>query len=174
VAVPDRPGVARAVFAPLAEQGISVDMIVQNVGHGGATDMSFTVPRGELAKAKRVLEPIVRELGFREMTTDASIAKVSIIGAGLHNAPGYAARMFGTLADAGVNIEMISTSEVRITCTIAEDQLEAAATALHAAFALSEPDPLEAPGATPSPPGWTPEPAAAAPGQTAATTDSAG
>ena len=140
VAVPDRPGVARAVFAPLAEQGISVDMIVQNVGHGGATDMSFTVPRGELAKAKRVLEPIVRELGFREMTTDASIAKVSIVGAGLHNAPGYAARMFGTLADAGVNIEMISTSEVRITCTIAEDQLEAAATALHAAFALSEPD----------------------------------
>ena len=129
--------------------------------------MSFTVPRGELAKAKRVLEPIVRELGFREMTTDASIAKVSIIGAGLHNAPGYAARMFGTLADAGVNIEMISTSEVRITCTIAEDQLEAAATALHAAFALSEPDPLEAPGGTSGLPGATP-------GQTAATTDSAG
>src|SRR5664279_4596009 len=144
VEVPDRPGVAHAVFAPLADQGISVDMIVQNVGHGGATDMSFTVPRAELAKAKRVLEPIVRELGFREMTTDASIAKVSIIGAGLHNAPGYAARMFGTLADAGVNIEMISTSEVRITCTIAEDQLEVAATALHAAFSLSVPDPLDA------------------------------
>jgi aspartate kinase len=153
VAVPDRPGVARAVFAPLADQGISVDMIVQNVGHGGATDMSFTVPRGELAKAKRVLEPIVRELGFREMTTDASIAKVSIIGAGLHNAPGYAARMFGTLADAGVNIEMISTSEVRITCTIAEDQLEAAATALHAAFSLSVPDPLDAAVPTPEPAG---------------------
>ena len=85
-------------------------MIVQNVGHGGATDISFTVPRVELARAKRVLEPIVRELGFREMTTDSAVAKVSIVGAGIHNAPGYAARMFGALADAGVNIEMISTS----------------------------------------------------------------
>ena len=91
-------------------------MIVQNVGHGGATDLSFTVPRVELGRAKKVLEPLVRELGARELTTDASVAKVSIVGAGLHNAPGYAARMFGTLADAGVNIEMISTSEVRITC----------------------------------------------------------
>ncbi len=140
VEVPDRPGVAHAVFAPLAEAGISVDMIVQNVGHGASTDMSFTVPRVELAKAKRVLEPIVRELGFREMTTDSAIAKVSIVGAGLHNAPGYAARMFGALSGAGVNIEMISTSEVRITCTIAEDQLEAAARALHAAFELTSPD----------------------------------
>ena len=137
VEVPDRPGVAHAVFAPLADGGISVDMIVQNVGHGGTTDMSFTVPRVELAKAKRVLEPLVRDLGFREMTTDASIAKVSIVGAGLHNAPGYAARMFGTLSDAGVNIEMISTSEVRITCTIAEHDLEAAVRALHAAFELA-------------------------------------
>ena len=143
VEVPDRPGVAHAVFAPLADGGISVDMIVQNVGHGGTTDMSFTVPRVELAKAKRVLEPLVRDLGFREMTTDASIAKVSIVGAGLHNAPGYAARMFGTLSDAGVNIEMISTSEVRITCTIAEHDLEAAVRALHAAFELATADPVD-------------------------------
>ena len=143
VEVPDRPGVARAVFEPLAEGGISVDMIVQNVGHGGTTDMSFTIPRIELAKAKRVLDPLVRDLGFREMTTDASIAKVSIVGAGLHNTPGYAARMFGALSDAGVNIEMISTSEVRITCTIAEDQLEAAVRALHAAFELTTPDPVD-------------------------------
>ena len=120
VAVPDRPGVARSIFDPLAEAGINVDMIVQNVGHGGATDLSFTVPRVELAAAKKTLDPIVRELGARELTTDGSVAKVSIVGAGLHNAPGYAARMFGTLADAGVNIEMISTSEVRITCMIAE------------------------------------------------------
>ena len=144
VAVPDRPGVAHAVFAPLAEAGIAVDMIVQNVGHGGATDMSFTVPRVELGKAKRILEPLIRDLGFREMTTDASIAKVSIVGAGLHNAPGYAAAMFGALADAGVNIEMISTSEVRITCTIAEDRLEAALRALHDAFELARPDPVDA------------------------------
>jgi len=152
VEVPDRPGVAHAVFAPLADAGISVDMIVQNVGHGATTDMSFTVPRVELAKATRVLDPLVRELGFRAMTTDPSIAKVSIVGAGLHNAPGYAARMFGTLADAGVNIEMISTSEVRITCTIAEHDLEAAVRALHAAFELAIPDPIDGPaGATVGP-----------------------
>jgi aspartate kinase len=144
VAVPDRPGVARALFDPLAEAGINVDMIVQNVGHGGATDLSFTVPRVELAKAKKVLEPVVRELGAREMTTDASVAKVSIVGAGLHNAPGYAARMFGTLADAGVNIEMISTSEVRITCMIAEAELPQALNALHGAFELATPDPIDA------------------------------
>jgi len=140
VEVPDRPGVARSVFTPLAEAGINVDMIVQNVGHHGATDLSFTIPRVELAKAKRILEPIARELGFREMTTDSSVAKVSIVGAGIQNAPGYAARMFGTLADAGVNIEMISTSEIRITCMIAEDALETAVRALHAAFELERPD----------------------------------
>ena len=88
VDVPDRPGVARPIFDPLAEAGINVDMIVQNVGHGGETDLSFTVPRVELAKAKQILEPIVRDLGARELTTDASVAKVSIVGAGLHNAPG--------------------------------------------------------------------------------------
>jgi len=143
VAVPDRPGVARTVFEPLAEAGINVDMIVQNVGHGGATDLSFTVPRAELGRAKKVLEPVVRDLGAREITTDASVAKVSIVGAGLHNAPGYAARMFGTLADAGVNIEMISTSEVRITCMIAEDELSTALSALHGAFELAKPDAVD-------------------------------
>ncbi|MEO7664405.1 MAG: aspartate kinase [Candidatus Limnocylindrales bacterium] len=144
VAVPDRPGVARTVFDPLAAAAINVDMIVQNVGHGGTTDMSFTVPRAELGRARKVLDPVVRELGAREVTTDASVAKVSIVGAGLHNAPGYAARMFGTLADAGVNIEMISTSEVRITCMIAEDDLATALAALHGAFELARPDAVDA------------------------------
>ncbi|HET7702467.1 MAG TPA: aspartate kinase [Candidatus Limnocylindrales bacterium] len=143
VAVPDRPGIARSLFGPLAEAGVNVDMIVQNVGHGGETDMSFTVPQAELGKAKRTLESIVRDLGAREMTTDASVAKVSIVGAGLHNAPGYAARMFGALADAGVNIEMISTSEVRITCMIGEDALETALRALHDAFELARPEPVD-------------------------------
>src|SRR4051795_1904195 len=143
VAVPDRPGIARSLFEPLAEAGVNVDMIVQNVGHGGATDLSFTIPQVELAKAKRILEPVARDLGARELTTDASVAKVSIVGAGLHNAPGYAARMFGTLADAAVNIEMISTSEVRITCMIAEDELETALRALHEAFELERPEPVE-------------------------------
>jgi aspartate kinase len=144
VEVPDRPGVAAIVFQPLAEAGINVDMIVQNIGHGGATDLSFTIPRVELAKAKRILDPIARDLGFREMTTDSSVAKVSIVGAGIQNAPGYAARMFAALAEAGVNIEMISTSEIRITTIIAEDALETAVRALHAAFELERPEAIEA------------------------------
>jgi aspartate kinase len=144
VEVPDQPGVAAAVFGPLADASINVDMIVQNIGHGGSTDLSFTIPQVELAKAKRILEPVARELGLREMTTDSSVAKVSIVGAGIQNAPGYAARMFKTLADAGVNIEMISTSEIRITTIIAEDALETAVRALHAAFELERPEAIEA------------------------------
>ena len=144
VEVPDKPGVAAHVFQPLAEAGINVDMIVQNVGHHGATDLSFTIPRSELAKAKRILEPTARALGFREMTTDSAVAKVSIVGAGIQNAPGYAARMFKALAEAGVNIEMISTSEIRITTIIAEDALETAIRALHAAFELEQPEAVEA------------------------------
>src|SRR5215208_2243904 len=148
VAVPDRPGIARSLFDPLADAGVNVDMIVQNVGHGGESDLSFTVPRVEPAPAKKTLEPLVRELGAREMTTDASVAKVSIVGAGLHNAPGYAARMFGTLADNAVNIEMISTSEVRITCIIAEADLETSLRALHDAFELERPEAVDAVAAT--------------------------
>jgi aspartate kinase len=144
VGVPDKPGVATSVFGPLADAGVVVDMIVQNVGHGGATDISFTIPRVEQAKAKRILEPLVRELGFADMTLDSSVAKVSIVGAGIQNAPGYAARMFGTLAEAGINIEMISTSEIRITTIIAEDRVEQAVRALHAAFALEQPEAVEA------------------------------
>ncbi len=140
VGVPDRPGVAEGVFGPLADAGVVVDMIVQNVGHGGATDISFTIPRVELARAKRILEPMVRDLGFADMTTDSSVAKVSIVGAGIQNAPGYAARMFGTLAREGINIEMISTSEIRITTIIAEDRVEQAVQALHRAFALEQPE----------------------------------
>ena len=143
VDVPDRPGVARAIFEPLAEAGVNIDMIVQNVGHGGSTDMSFTVPRVELARAQEGPRAARPRAGARELTTDASVGKVSIVGAGLHNAPGYAARMFGTLADAGVNIEMISTSEVRITCIVAEDELETALRALHDAFELERPEPVD-------------------------------
>jgi aspartate kinase len=144
VEVPDRPGVAAAVFEPLADAGINVDMIVQNVGHHGATDLSFSIPAVDLARAKRILEPVVRDLGFRELTTDAAVAKVSVVGAGIQNAPGYAARMFRTLADAGVNIEMITTSEIRITCVIAEADVETAMDALHTAFELERPEPATA------------------------------
>jgi aspartate kinase len=144
VGVPDRPGIARAVFDPLADAGINIDLIVQNVGHAGATDLSFTVPAVELARVRRLLDPIVRDLGFADMTTDAAVAKVSVVGAGIGNTPGYAAKMFGALADEGINIEMISTSEIRITCIIAEDQVDQAARALHRAFRLEQPDLPEA------------------------------
>ena len=141
LAVPDRPGVARAVFEPLAEAGVNVDLIVQNVGHDGTTDLSFTVAAADAAKAQRVLEPVVRELGADGVTADESVAKVSIVGAGIRTTPGYAARMFGTLADAGINIEMISMSDIRITCIIGAGQLEQAAQALHRAFELEQPEP---------------------------------
>ena len=141
VEVPDRPGVAHAVFAALAEAAINVETIVQNVGHHRTTDLSFTIRRGDLANAKRILEPIVRELGFREMTTDSTMAKVAIVGAGIQKTPGYAARMFGAMADAGVNIEMISTAERRITCIVAEDDLATALKALQKVFDILEPGP---------------------------------
>jgi aspartate kinase len=140
VGVPDRPGIARAIFEPLAADGINVDMIVQNVSHAGATDLSFTVNEIDLARTRKLLDPLARELGFQDISTDSAVAKVSIVGAGIHNSPGYAARMFGSLADAGINILMISTSEIRITCIIAQDDLDAAARAIHRAFRLEEPE----------------------------------
>ena len=144
VDVPDRPGVARAIFEPLAEAGVNIDMIVQNVGprrlhrHVVHRAACRAGPGQEGPRARSFAR-----LDARELTTDASVGKVSIVGAGLHNAPGYAARMFGTLADAGVNIEMISTSEVRITCIVAEDELETALKALHDAFELERPEPVD-------------------------------
>jgi aspartate kinase len=140
VGVPDRPGIARAIFEPMSDQGINVDMIVQNVGHDGATDLSFTLERVNLGRAERLLELLANELGFDSVQTDAAVAKVSIVGEGIHNSPGYAAQMFGALADEGINISMISTSEIRITCIIAEDQLDAAAKAIHRTFRLQEPE----------------------------------
>jgi aspartate kinase len=143
VGVPDRPGIARAIFEPMADQGLNVDMIVQNVGHDGSTDMSFTVDRANLARTQRLLELLGSELGFSEVQTDPAVAKVSIVGEGIHNHPGYAAQMFGALADEGINISMISTSEIRITCIIAEDRIDAAAKAIHRTFRLQEPEAAE-------------------------------
>ncbi|MFM9165356.1 MAG: aspartate kinase, partial [Candidatus Limnocylindrus sp.] len=113
VAVPDKPGIARSVFDPLSAANINVDMIVQNISHDGTTDLSFTTSRADLAAARPVLEKIRAEIGARALEIDENVAKVSIVGAGIQNAPGYAARMFGTLADAKINIQMISTSEIR-------------------------------------------------------------
>ena len=143
VAVPDRPGIARAVFDPLAASGANVDMIVQNMSHEGTTDLSFTMSRTDLAAARAQLEQVRAAIGARALEIDDAVAKVSIVGAGIQNAPGYAARMFGTLADNNVNIQMISTSEIRITCIVAEGDADRALKALHAAFDLATPDPID-------------------------------
>ena len=144
VAVPDKPGIARSVFDPLSASNINVDMIVQNVSHDGTTDLSFTTSRADLAAARPVLEKIRAEIGARALEIDENVAKVSIVGAGIQNAPGYAARMFGTLADAKINIQMISTSEIRITCIVSESDAPRALQALHEAFDLATPDAVDA------------------------------
>jgi len=136
--VPDRPGVAAAVFGGLAEANVNVDMIIQNVSEAGTTDISFTVPRDDLAKARICTGRIADELGAPSWNVDESIAKVSLVGAGMKTHPGVAAQMFSALAEARVNIDMISTSSIRISCVIAEDQIETAVRALHDAFGLSE------------------------------------
>lgn len=136
----DRPGIAHALFQPLAEAGINVDVIVQNAGADGHTDMSFTVSRGDLNKALRLVEPIVNELGARHVVSSSDLAKVSIVGTGIYNTPGYAARMFKALAERQVNIEMITTSEIRITCLINANQVQEAVAALHDAFKLEKAD----------------------------------
>jgi aspartate kinase len=144
VAVPDKPGIARSVFDPLSAANINVDMIVQNVSHDGTTDLSFTTSRADLAAARPVLEQIRAAIGARALEIDESVAKVSIVGAGIQNAPGYAARMFGTLADAKINIQMISTSEIRITCIVSESDAPRALQALHDTFDLATPDAVDA------------------------------
>jgi aspartate kinase len=139
IGVPDRPGLAAAVFEPLAQAGISVDVIVQNVSVGGTTDLSFTVARGDLPKAIRIVEPVAREIEAKEVLSSDNLGKVSIVGAGIQSAPGIAATMFRVLYDAGVNIEMISTSEIRITCIVDRDRVQEAVERLHAGFELDMP-----------------------------------
>ena len=137
--VPDHPGIAARLFEPLAEAGISVDTIVQNSSLGGLTDLSFTVSRSDLARARAIVEPISKEIAAGGLEHDARLGKVSVIGTGMLSAPGYAARMFRTLYEAGVNIDMITTSEIRITCIISEDRVTDAVRALHSAFQLDQP-----------------------------------
>ena len=135
--VPDTPGVAARVFTHLAECNVNVDMIIQNVSEAGTTDISFTVPTDDILRAKRAVADVVAELGAREWSVDESIAKVSLVGAGMKTHPGVAAQMFRTLADAGVNIDMISTSAIRISCVISAEQVDDAVRALHEAFGLA-------------------------------------
>ncbi len=134
--VPDRPGIAARLFRALAEAHVNVDTIVQNTSVEGTTDISFTVPRDDLALSMEVARGLAPELGSGEVTSDSAIAKVSLVGAGMRSNPGVSATMFEVLASEGVNIEMISTSSIRISCVVREDAVERAVRALHEAFDL--------------------------------------
>ena len=137
VGVPDRPGVAAAIFGPLADANVNVDMIVQNVSADGSlTDLTFTVAKGDLARAVEVLEKAGREFGFKALTPDGNVVKVSVIGVGMRSHAGFAKQMFQALADKGINIQVISTSEIKISVLIAEEYLELALRSLHSAYGL--------------------------------------
>ena len=138
--VVDQPGVAYRIFAPLADAGIVVDMVVQGAGVGGTTDISFTVARGDMEKAALLVQPVAQSLGAKGLVFAPDLAKVSIVGTGIQTHPGYAARMFGTLAEHNINIHMISTSDIRITCVIDQAKVREAVAALHMGFALDQPD----------------------------------
>ncbi|PKQ20256.1 MAG: hypothetical protein CVT66_06140 [Actinobacteria bacterium HGW-Actinobacteria-6] len=124
------------MFTRMAEANVNVDMIIQNVSEDGRTDISFTSPKTDLVRAKRAAEEVVAELEARTWSVDESVAKISLVGAGMKTHPGVAAQMFSTLAEAGVNIDMISTSSIRISCVIEGDKVGIAVRALHTSFGL--------------------------------------
>ena len=134
--IPHEPGVAASIFEPLAKAGISIDTIVQNAFLDNTTDLTFTVTRGDLKKAMDVIAPIAREIKAKDVVTDSKLGKVSIVGIGMQNTPGYASRMFSTLSRENINIQLITTSEIRITCIIDESRVKDAVRALHKAFEL--------------------------------------
>jgi aspartate kinase len=138
VGVPDRPGIAATIFVPLAKAGISVDTIVQNASIQGITDLTFTVAKGDLARSMEVVKPIASSIGAKECVSDDRLGAVSIIGTGMQNTPGFAARMFSTLCEHNINIQLITTSEIRITCIIDAAQVPEAVRALHRAFEIEE------------------------------------
>lgn len=136
--VPDQPGVAAKIFSPIAESGTIVDMIIQNTDQGGKTDMTFTVPKSDYKQTLEVTNRVAKEIGAKEVRGDADIAKVSVIGVGMKNHSGVASVMFNTLARENINIILISTSEIRISCVVEEKYAELAVRVLHTAFGLDE------------------------------------
>jgi aspartate kinase len=134
--VPDRPGISAALFEPLADANVNVDMIVQNTSTEGTTDISFTMPMADLRQAETIVQEVAEEIGATKVTHDDDIAKVSLVGAGMKSSPGIAAKMFRVLADEDVNIQMISTSTIRVSIIIPSADMERAAIALHTAFGL--------------------------------------
>lgn len=145
VGVPDRPGISATLFEPLAAANVNVDMIVQNVSKAGTTDISFTMPKADLANAEQIVARVATEIGAAGVTHESDIAKISLVGAGMKTSPGIAAKMFRVLADQGVNIEMISTSTIRISVVTAAKDLELAARSLHTAFGLDSGQAYSAP-----------------------------
>ncbi|MBP7764825.1 MAG: aspartate kinase [Deltaproteobacteria bacterium] len=136
VHIPDKPGIAATLFTPLSERNISVDMIIQNVSLQGYTDLTFTVSKKDMKEAQKIVEATAREIGAKKVEVDDDVAKVSVIGVGMISHPGVAAKMFKTLADEGINIQMISTSEIKISCVIQRKYTELAVMVLHDAFHL--------------------------------------
>jgi len=140
--VPDHPGIAGRIFTVLADANVNVDMIIQNepLSEGASADMSFTVPRADVRTAREALEPVAAELGIADVRHDPTMGKVSVIGAGMKSHPGVAAKVFSTLGREGINIEMISTSPIKISCVVEGDQVAGAVRALHEAFELGADD----------------------------------
>lgn len=139
VGVPDQPGIAAKIFVAIAEAAINVDMIIQNVSQDSLTDISFTVPRGDLKSAMSLVRDLAKEVGARTVEVNEAIAKVSLVGVGMRSHSGVAARMFATLSREGINIMMISTSEIKISCVVEEKYMELAVRGLHQEFELDKP-----------------------------------
>lgn len=138
VGVPDKPGIAARLFGAIGEANVNVDMIIQNVSSKGVTDMTFTVGRSELRRARDIVERVAKEVGAEKVLTDSNIAKVSVVGAGMRSHAGVAGEMFSALAKEGINIEMISTSEIKVSCVLNERYTELAVRALHKVFGLGK------------------------------------
>jgi len=138
IRVPDRPGVAYQILSPLADASINVDMIIQNASIDGYTDFTFTVPKTDLSKTRELVEKVLPKIGARELCTDDGIVKISAVGLGIKNCPGVAARMFQALANEGINIQMISTSDIRLSCVVEAKYGELAVRVLHDVFGLEK------------------------------------
>ena len=138
--VPDLPGIAYKVIGPVSDAGIEVDVIVQNVAADGTTDITFTVKRADCAKAKEILDLVATELKAADVSLDKKIAKVSLVGVGMRSHAGIASKMFRTLAEENINIQIITTSEIKISVVVEEKYLELAVRALHSAFELGDPN----------------------------------
>ena len=134
--IPDRPGIAAKIFGALANVHVNVDMIIQSAARGRSNDISFTILRTDLKKARPILEKVRQDLGGKGILADEKVAKVAIVGVGMRSHPGVAAKMFKTLADKKINIEMISTSEIKVSCVVKEEDCKRAVTELHKAFGL--------------------------------------